>query len=118
VIDPPEGDLAAYLRSLERLRDLQASVIHPGHGEDVADPPAVLREYLAHRAMRERQVLDGLRRGPATATGLVPGIYEGVVPPEVFGVAARQVLAHLLKLEAEGRVRRQGEGDGSPFELA
>lgn len=111
VIDPPEGDLAQYLRSLRRLRELRPRTIYPGHGPVVLDAMAKLEEYLAHREERERQVLDGLAAGPHTPEELVPAIYEGY-RAELHPLAARSVLAHLLKLEAEGRVERvKADGD-------
>jgi glyoxylase-like metal-dependent hydrolase (beta-lactamase superfamily II) len=106
VIDPPEGDLAHYLRSLQRMRDLAPRTIFPGHGPLVLDAMAKLDGYIQHRAMREEQVLAGLSEGPRTPEELVPEIYRDH-PPELHGLAARSVLAHLLKLEAEGRVERR-----------
>ena len=105
VIDPPEGDLTQYLRSLHRLRELEPRTIYPGHGPVVLDALGKLDEYLAHRQMREEQVLAGLAEGPRTPEELVPEIY-GDYPFELHPLAARSVLAHLLKLEAEGRVAR------------
>jgi len=111
VIDPPEGDLAQYLRSLHRMRDLAPRTIRPGHGPVVLDAIGKLDEYLDHRAMREEQVLAGLAEGARTPEELVPAIY-GDYPAELHPLAARSVLAHLIKLEGEGRVERsrtQGE---------
>ena len=105
VIDPPDGDLADYLRSLDSMLALGASVICPGHGPVVWDADAKLREYLAHREERERQVLAALEAGPASPEEMVPAIYADH-PPEIHPAAARSVLAHLLKLEREGRVVR------------
>jgi glyoxylase-like metal-dependent hydrolase (beta-lactamase superfamily II) len=109
VIDPPEGDLAQYLRSLRRMRELGPRVIYPGHGPVALHALAKLDEYLDHRAMREEQVLAGLAEGPRTPEELVPSIY-GEYPQELYPLAARSVLAHLLKLEAEGRVERAKAG--------
>jgi glyoxylase-like metal-dependent hydrolase (beta-lactamase superfamily II) len=117
VVDPPEGDLAAYLSSLRRMVDLAPRVIYPGHGPVVFDAHAKLEEYLEHRAMREAQVLAALREGAARPADLVPGIYADV-PAELHPIAARQVLAHLLKLEKEERVVRTGAGRGERFALA
>jgi glyoxylase-like metal-dependent hydrolase (beta-lactamase superfamily II) len=103
VIDPPEGDLAAYLRSLRRMRDLEPRTIYPGHGPVVMRAVAKLDEYLEHRAERERQILDALADGPRSIDELVAAIYAGY-PPELHELAARSVLAHLLKLAGEGRV--------------
>ena len=106
VIDPPEGDLTAYLRSLERLRDLSPRAIHPGHGPLVLDGVAKLDEYLEHRRMREEQVLSALADGGRTIQDMVPVIYEGY-PTELHELAGRSILAHLLKLEAEGRSKKR-----------
>ncbi|HEU4354109.1 MAG TPA: MBL fold metallo-hydrolase [Actinomycetota bacterium] len=105
VIDPPEGDLTKYLRSLQRLRELEPRTIYPGHGPVVLDAIAKLDEYLTHRQAREEQILEGLAEGAGTPEELVPLIY-GDYPAELHPLAARSVLAHLLKLEAEGRVAR------------
>src|SRR5438105_1969359 len=103
VINPPDGDLAAYLRSLRRMRDLRPRTIYPGHGPTVFDGPAKLEEYIAHRAMREEQVIDAIGSGRRTIAEMVPVIYAEY-PPELHELAGRQVLAHLVKLEREGRV--------------
>lgn len=106
VIDPPEGDLVAYLRSLHRMRELGPNTIHPGHGPIVLDALAKLDEYLAHREERERQIVDTLARGGRTIEELVGEVYAGY-PSELLELAGRSVLAHLLKLEAEGRAQRR-----------
>ena len=106
VIDPPEGDLAAYLRTLRRLRELSPRTIYPGHGPVVLRAVAKLDEYLEHRAMREEQVLAALGDGWRSAEELVAEIYADH-PPEVHELAARSVFAHLLKLEVEGRADKR-----------
>src|SRR5581483_10432506 len=75
VIDLPEGDLVAYLRSLRRMRELEPRTIHPGHGPLVLDAVGKLDEYLDHRARREEQVLAALGEGSATPEEMVPAIY-------------------------------------------
>lgn len=113
-IDPPDGDLARYLRSLQRLQGLAPRTIYPGHGPVVLDAPAKLEEYLAHRAEREDQILAGVAEGERTIDELVEAIYVGY-PPEVRPLAARSVLAHLVKLEAEGRVEHAGSGEATRY---
>jgi glyoxylase-like metal-dependent hydrolase (beta-lactamase superfamily II) len=103
VIDPPEGDLAAYLRSLRRMLDLEPRTIFPGHGPTVFRAVAKLEEYLAHREEREHQIVAALLDSPKTIDELVETIYAGY-PQEVRPLAARSVLAHLMKLASEGRV--------------
>jgi glyoxylase-like metal-dependent hydrolase (beta-lactamase superfamily II) len=105
VIDPPEGDLAQYLRSLTRMRELGPRTIYPGHGPVVLDAVAKLDEYLDHRAMREEQILAALKDGLRTPEEMVPKIYAEYAP-DLHPLAARSVLAHLLKLEAEGRAEK------------
>jgi glyoxylase-like metal-dependent hydrolase (beta-lactamase superfamily II) len=109
VIDPPEGDLASYLRSLRRMLELGPRTIYPGHGPTVFDAVGKLEEYLRHRAEREEQVLEALSDGARTIEALVEVIYSEY-PPEVRPLAARSVLAHLVKLEAEGRADHKGTG--------
>ncbi len=109
VIDPPEGDLAAYLRSLRRMRELGPKTIYPGHGPVVLRALATLDEYLDHRAMREEQVLAALGDASRTPEELVAEIYADY-PPELHELAARSVLAHLLKLEVEGRAEKRTKG--------
>jgi glyoxylase-like metal-dependent hydrolase (beta-lactamase superfamily II) len=118
VIAPPEGDLAEYLASLRRLLALdELRSILPGHGPVVEYGPALLREYLAHRLLRERQVLDGLADGLTTIAALVARIYADV-DPALHAWAGRSVAAHLLKLEREGHVARpEGASDDGPWRL-
>jgi len=112
VIDPPEGDMAAYIRSLVAMRALAPLVLYPGHGPVVESGVRKLDEYLAHRQMRERQVLECLAAavGSRSPEELVSDIYIDY-PVELRQAAARSVLAHLLKLEAEGGVVRARNGD-------
>ena len=104
VVAPPDGDMVAYMSSLERMLQLSpsADVIAPGHGELIEDPVEAINDYLARRRARELSVLDALASGPSTAAGLVASIY-----PDLFrgldGVATRTVWAHLRKLGSEGR---------------
>ncbi|MCK6527870.1 MBL fold metallo-hydrolase [Myxococcota bacterium] len=116
VIDPPEGDLGDYLRSLDRLIGLGARLLLPAHGPPIQDGPALLRGYIAHRLAREGQVVEGLRAAgarPSVPEDLVPGIYASV-PRVLWPAAARSVLAHLLKLVQEGRA---DEGPPGRFRL-
>ena len=108
VIDPPEGDLAAYLRSLRRVRELGPRTIYPGHGPVVLRALAKLDEYLDHRTMREEQILTALGDASRTPEELVAEIYADY-PPELHELAARSVLAHLLKLEVEGRAEKRAK---------
>ncbi len=116
VIDPREGDLAQYLQSLRRMREARPRVIYPGHGPTVFDAVGKLREYEAHRAMREEQVLEALAAGPRGIGDIVPEIYADT-PVELYPAAAVQVAAHLVKLEREGRVGRSGSADDAAWHV-
>jgi glyoxylase-like metal-dependent hydrolase (beta-lactamase superfamily II) len=108
VIAPPDGDLAAYMTSLERMKDLAPRTIFPGHGPTVFDGPAKLEEYIEHRVMRETQVVEALRDGRQTIPEMVEVIYSEY-PKELQEAAGQQVKAQLEKLEHERRVERRGE---------
>lgn len=116
-IDPPDGDLAAYLASLDRMRELQPRTIYPGHGPTVLHARAKLEEYRAHRMLREQQILDELGAGERSVDQLVATIYEGY-PQEALPLAARSVTAHLVKLEAEARAERHGHGAAQRWAIA
>jgi glyoxylase-like metal-dependent hydrolase (beta-lactamase superfamily II) len=105
---PADGDLAEYLHSLRRLLDLDVAVIYPAHGPAIHAPREKIEAYLAHRALRDQQILDGLRTGERTIPGLVRRIYMDV-PEFLHAAAAMSVHAHLRKLEREGVVARDGE---------
>ena len=108
-IDPPEGDLTRYLTTLHRMLELRPLTIYPGHGPLRADAEEVLRGYIAHREEREAEVLAGLEAGDRTVRDLVARIYASY-PEEVHELAGRTVTAHLLKLEHDGAVRKNGRG--------
>jgi glyoxylase-like metal-dependent hydrolase (beta-lactamase superfamily II) len=106
VISPPDGDMAAYLASLDRLRSWRPRLraIAPGHGHLIEDPQAKIDEYVTHRLARESQILTELQaRRSSTIDALVAVIYAEV-PEALHPMAARSVWAHLRKLAAEGRV--------------
>jgi len=108
VIDPPEGNMDDYLRSLERLLDLKVTTLYPAHGPVMADAPAKLREYLDHRHEREHQILEALKAGAGTPSEIVPRVYQGT-PEFLFPFAERSVQAHLDKLAAEGQIEVRAE---------
>jgi glyoxylase-like metal-dependent hydrolase (beta-lactamase superfamily II) len=109
VINPPDGNMRAYLASLEKLMALDAAIIAPGHGYLIGSPEKELRRLLAHRRAREQKVVAALERlRAASVDELLPVVYDDV-PPRVHRVAARSLTAHLEKLTAEGMVRaREG----------
>ena len=102
------GSLSAYLRSLQRVLALAPVRLLPAHGAAIDDPAGLIREYIAHRAEREEQIRSGLRRGLRTLDALVEDIYVGLASPLV-PMARESVLAHLVKLEDEGKVRRDSD---------
>jgi glyoxylase-like metal-dependent hydrolase (beta-lactamase superfamily II) len=104
VIAPPDGDMSAYITSLERLLALPAALLLGGHGPVVRDPRAKIQEYIAHRRMREEQVLECVRSGRRTIPEIVAILYRDV-HPALHVVAEKSVHAHLLKLVGEGRAR-------------
>ena len=108
VIAPPDGNMRAYLETLERLSRLHIDRIYPGHFRPLDGGNEVLRGYLAHRAEREGQVLEALASGRGTPAEMVAAIYVDT-PPYLHPVAEYQVLAHLEMLEARGLVQRDGE---------
>ena len=105
VIAPPDGDMAVYLASLERVRALRPRLrsIAPGHGRLIEDPIARIDGYLAHRAEREAQVLAAVVAGTTTIPAIVEQLYADV-REELHPVAAKTVWAHLRKLADEGKV--------------
>jgi hydroxyacylglutathione hydrolase len=109
MITHPDGDMAAYFRSLERLIELRPAILFPGHWDPVDEPIAKLEEYREHRLDRERQVLRALEGGPGDAADLTARVYGGEVSGEELLRAAEMTLkAHLGKLVEEGRVRYEG----------
>ncbi|HTU69439.1 MAG TPA: MBL fold metallo-hydrolase [Candidatus Baltobacteraceae bacterium] len=106
VIAPPGGAMRPYQRTLQRLRDdfQQAQRIYGGHGPIVEDARAKIDEYIEHRKMRETELIDALARGPMTIPQLVLAIY-GSQRPMLWPAMARQLLAYLIALTAEGKVR-------------
>ena len=104
VIAPPDGDMAAYLESLDKIRIKRLKAIAPGHGQLITDPLERIDEYVEHRLAREAQILDELgAAGAATIPSLVATIYPDLVE-ELVPRAEQSVLAHLIKLRDEGRV--------------
>ena len=109
MIDPPDGDMKAYLEALERLLTEDFDYILPAHGWVLGFAHESIRQLIAHRLKRESKVLSAvreLRRG--NMQQLLPKVYDDV-DPIMYPVAQRSLLAHLLKLEADLTIRRSGE---------
>ena len=103
VIPDGDGDLADYMASLERVRDLGVERIYPAHGGVIEDGPGKIAEYIEHRLMRERQILEAMGGGARTIPEMVKVIYADV--PEILHQAAgMSVHSHLKKLRRDGRV--------------
>jgi endoribonuclease LACTB2 len=109
LVDPSEGDMRLYLESLERIAALTPRVLLPAHGAPIADPAGKIAEYIRHRLWREQRVASALAdRGPSTAHDLVPIAYADVAPV-LYPLAERSLLAHLVKLATDGRIRALGD---------
>lgn len=106
VINPPDGDMRAYLASLDKLLGVDIAIIAPGHGYLIGAPHREVKRLVAHRLAREAKVAAALgRRGESTLEELVGDVYDDV-SPKLHPVAMRSLTAHLDKLVAEGRARR------------
>jgi glyoxylase-like metal-dependent hydrolase (beta-lactamase superfamily II) len=118
VIPSGDGDLLDYMSSLRRLQGLDIRRIYPAHGPVIEDGPGRIAEYIEHRLLRERQILESLGDGPRTIPDLVSRIYADV-PTALHKPAAMSVEAHLKKLLREGRVREHRAPEApSRWELA
>jgi glyoxylase-like metal-dependent hydrolase (beta-lactamase superfamily II) len=104
VVAPPEGNMAAYMRSLELLIERSDGVYFPGHGGQVEEPQRLVKAYLLHRRMREQAILDCIRDGTDTVRKIVPVIYKGL-NPKLVNAASLSVLAHVEHLIDRGLVR-------------
>ncbi|HVC43555.1 MAG TPA: MBL fold metallo-hydrolase [Candidatus Binataceae bacterium] len=103
IIPDETGDLGQYMDSLRRLLALDVETIYPAHGPVIRDAKGKLREYIAHRELRERQVLGALGDGPSEVIAIVKKIYTDV-PEFLHPAAAQSVRSHLRKLRNDGRV--------------
>ena len=110
VIPEDDGDLGEYMASLKRVQALDVRRIYPAHGPVIEDAPAKIQEYLDHRMMRERQILDALGGGARTIPEMVAVIYADV-PAMLHAAAGMSVHAHLRKLAKDGRVSEERRTD-------
>ncbi len=108
VIPPHGGDLLDYMSSLERLLAEEPRAIYPAHGPKIEDGTGKIREYIAHRLARETQILEALGTGLCEIGAIVKHVYAAY-PVALHAPAAATVAAHLIKLEREGRVQRDGD---------
>src|SRR5690606_9404090 len=109
VINPPDGDMGAYLRSLHALHEEEFSYIAPAHGFLMDRPYQVIDRLISHRLARESKVITALRQlGPADEDALGKLAYDDV-PEVMHPLAKRSLLAHLLKLQEDGEAARDGK---------
>ncbi len=108
VVSPPDGDMAAYMASLAKLYERADRVYYPAHGPAVTKPRQLVRGMMGHRRQRERQILRELEKGTTIIPDMVKHMYKGL-DPRLTGAAGRSVLAHLIDLEARGRVARAAD---------
>lgn len=108
VISPPDGDMQAYLDSLERLLELPIGAFAPGHGHVITTPQDEVRRLIAHRLRREEKIHAALAiTGPSTLEALVRVAYDDV-PERIHNVAMRSLHAALIRLERNGRATCAG----------
>jgi glyoxylase-like metal-dependent hydrolase (beta-lactamase superfamily II) len=108
VIFPPDGDMADYMASLDKLRRRSDRVYYPAHGPAVTNPAQYVRHLVGHRMQREKQILSLVSEQPRTIPEIVAGAYPGL-DPRLVTAAGGSVLAHLLDLERRGLVGQEGE---------
>jgi glyoxylase-like metal-dependent hydrolase (beta-lactamase superfamily II) len=108
VVVPPDGDMADYMASLEKLYARDDRIYYPAHGPAVTKPRQLVRGMIGHRRQRERQILRLLGEDARTIVALVPAMYAGV-DERLWPAAGQSVLAHLIDLERRGLASRSGE---------
>jgi len=108
VISPPDGDMADYMASMQKMYDRDDRIYYPAHGPAVEKPRQLVRGMMGHRKQRERQILRHLENGAKAIPDMVPHMYKGL-DPRLFGAAGRSVLAHLIDLKNRGHVMSSGE---------
>jgi glyoxylase-like metal-dependent hydrolase (beta-lactamase superfamily II) len=104
IVAPPDGSMAQYMASLEKLRGREEARYWPGHGGAVNEPQRYLRALIHHRRQREASILTRLKAGDRTIPAIVTQIYQGL-DPRLTGAAALSVFAHLEDMAARGLVR-------------
>ena len=105
VVSPPDGDMSAYMASLQKLHEREDRVYYPAHGAAVEKPRQLVRGMIGHRRQRERQILRLLGEGVGAIIDMVPRMYAGV-DERLYPAAGRSVLAHLIDLERRHLVAR------------
>jgi glyoxylase-like metal-dependent hydrolase (beta-lactamase superfamily II) len=108
VVVPPDGDMAAYMQSLDKLRKRNDRIYYPAHGPAVENPQQYVRHLVGHRMQREKQILRLVGERPRTVPDIVANAYPGL-DPRLVVAAGGSVLAHLIDLECRGLVAQEGE---------
>jgi len=108
VVVPPDGDMAIYMQSLDKLRKRDDRIYYPAHGPAVTNPQQYVRHLVGHRMQREKQILALVREQPQPILQIVASAYPGL-DTRLTTAAGGSVLAHLLDLERRGLVGRNGE---------
>ncbi|WP_066796922.1 MBL fold metallo-hydrolase [Sphingomonas soli] len=108
VVSPPDGDMADFMASLDKLMQRDDRIYFPAHGEPVEKPRRFVRGLIGHRKQREGQILRLLKAEPRAVPDLVERMYVGL-DPRLMGAAGRSVLAHLIELRARGVVAEDGD---------
>lgn len=108
VVSPPDGDMAAYMASLQKLYEREDKVLYPAHGPAITRPRQLVRGMLGHRRSREKQILRLLEAGPQEIPQFVSAMYKGL-DPRLHGAAGRSVLAHLYDLRNRGLTTEENE---------
>jgi len=108
VISPPDGDMGDYLRSLEKVRDMDFDILWPTHGPPVREPKSFIQAYIDHRHAREAQIMEQLQAGQNRIKDMVPVIYA-TVDKRLYPAACHSVLAHVIHMVEDGRVICDGE---------
>lgn len=108
VVVPPDGDMAAYMQSLDKLRQREDRIYYPAHGPAVENPRQYVRHLMGHRMQREKQILRLVSERARAIPDIVANAYPGL-DPRLVVAAGGSVLAHLIDLERRGLVGRQGE---------
>jgi glyoxylase-like metal-dependent hydrolase (beta-lactamase superfamily II) len=106
VVVPPDGDMAAYIMSLEKLRQREDRIFYPAHGPAVKKPQQYVRHLVGHRMQREKQILKLIVERSRRIPDIVASAYPGL-DPRLTTAAGGSVLAHLVDLERRGLVERQ-----------